>query len=264
MQLIQGRIFGMFFLLLSFAIFYFFMSRAMRGRVSKMRSLAGLQAMPESVGKAAETNRPVHFTPGTVGFTGGVAGYAAQTFAGLSVLSYVSKLTAKYKVPLYVTVAYGELIPVVEATIRESYTSEGRVDAVSSETHVLFYPIALSNAPYASGVLGLFERIRPASNIMIGGFYFEALAIAEQGFVQGAIQIAGTAMTHQIPFFVAACDYALIGEEIFVAGAIASQDVTLLGSITGQDVLKAIILALLVLGFTIQNLGVDILSIFKL
>ena len=235
----------------------------MKGKVSKMRSLAGLQAIPESIGKAAETNRPVHYTPGTVGFSGGVVGYAAQTFAGLSVLSHVSKLTAKYKVPLYVTVAYGELIPVVESVVRESYASEGRADAVSTETHVLYFPIALSNAPYASGVLGLFERIKPASNIMIGGFYFEALAISEQGFVQGAIQIAGTAMTHQIAFFVAACDYTLIGEEIFVAGAIVSQDATLLGSITGQDLLKIIVIAMLVGGFILQNLGVDFLSIMK-
>jgi hypothetical protein len=263
MQLISGRIFAFVFMLMSFAIFYAFMRRAMKGKVRKMRPLAGLQAIPESIGKAAETNRPVHYTPGTVGFSGGVAGNASQTFAGLSVLSHVAKLTAKYKVPLYVTVAYGELIPVVESVVRESYTSENRADAVSSETHVIFFPIAISNAPYASGVLGLFERIKPAANIMIGAFYFEALAISEQGFVQGAIQIAGTAMTAQIAFFVAACDYTLIGEEIFVAGAVVSQDATLLGCITGQDLLKAIVFAMLVGGFILQNLGVDLLRIMS-
>jgi hypothetical protein len=180
------------------------------------------------------------------------------------VLSHVSRLAAKYKVPLYVTIAYGELLPVVESIVRESYASEGRADAVGSDTQVLYFPIALSNAPYASGVLGLFERVKPASNIMIGGFYFEALAISEQGFVQGAIQIAGTAMTHQIAFFVAACDYTLIGEEIFVAGAVVSQDRTLLGSITGQDLLKIVVIALLAGGFVLQNLGVNVLSILKI
>ncbi len=98
---------------------------------------------------------------------------------------------------------------------------------------------------------------------MIGAFYFEALMISEQGFIQGAMQIAGTAMTAQIAFFVAACDYTLIGEEIFVAGAVVSQDTTLLGSIAGQDLVKAILIALLVGGFIIQNLGVNLLAILN-
>jgi hypothetical protein len=255
MQLTSGTVFPFVFLLLSFAIFYVFMRRALQGKVRKMRSLAALQAIPESIGKAAETNRPVHFNPGTVGFSGAVAGNAAQTFAGLSVLSYVAKLTAKYKVPLYVTLSYGELIPVVESIAREAYASENRADAVSRETHILYFPVAISNAPFVSGVLGLFERVKPAANIMIGGAYYESLAISEQGYVIGAIQIAGTAMVSQIPFFVAACDYTLIGEEIFVAGAVVSQDATILGSIVGEDLLKIILLAMLIGGFLLQNLG---------
>jgi hypothetical protein len=263
MQFITGRIFVLFFLLLSFAIFYLFMRQAMKGKVRKMRTLAGLQAIPEAIGKAAETNHPVHYSAGTVGFSGGTSGYAAQTFAGLSVLSYVAQLTAKYKVPLYVTTAAAELIPVMEANIRESYTKENRVDAAATETQVIFFPCAISNAPYASGVTGLLERVRPAASIMIGAFYFEALMISEQGFIQGAMQIAGTAMTAQIAFFVAACDYTLIGEEIFVAGAVISQDTTLLGSIAGQDLVKAILIALLVGGFIIQNLGVNLLALLN-
>ena len=38
--------------------------------------------------------------------------------------------------------------------------------------------------------------------------------LSETGFDAGAIQVAGTAMVSQIPFFIAACDYTLIGEEI--------------------------------------------------
>jgi len=263
MQLIAGRIFGAVFLLISFLIIYLYMTKAVKVSVPKIRTMAGLEAIPESIGRAAETGRPVHYTPGTAGFSGATAGFAAQTFAGLSVLTYVSRLTAKYKVPLYVTLAYGEHIPLVESILRESYTFEGRPEAVATETKILYFPIATSNAPYASGVLGLFERVKPASNIMIGPFYFEALAIAEQGFIEGAMQIAGTAMTYQIPFFVVACDYTLIGEEIFAAGAVVSQDKPLLGSIAGQDIVKIITILLLIGGFILQNLGIDFLSILK-
>ena len=59
----------------------------------------------------------------------------------------------------------------------------------------------------------------------------------------GAIQIAGTAQPAQLPFFVAACDYTLIGEEFFAASAYLSGEPDQLGSLKGQDVGKIIVAA---------------------
>ncbi len=42
-------------------------------------------------------------------------------------------------------------------------------------------------------------------------------------------------MPSQLPFFVAACDYTLIGEELFAASAYLSGDPQQLGSLKGQD-----------------------------
>jgi hypothetical protein len=64
--------------------------------------------------------------------------------------------------------------------------------------------------------------------------------LAEMGNSIGAIQVAGTAMPSQLPFFVAACDYTLIGEEFFAASAYLSGEPHQLGSLKGQDVGKAI------------------------
>jgi hypothetical protein len=52
----------------------------------------------------------------------------------------------------------------------------------------------------------------------------------------------------QIPFFIAACDYTIIGDEYYAASAYLSREPTLLGSLVGQDYSKAIILALIVIG----------------
>jgi hypothetical protein len=57
----------------------------------------------------------------------------------------------------------------------------------------------------------------------------------------GAIQVAGTAQPAQLPFFVAACDYTLIGEEFFAASAYLSGSPEELGSLKGQDVGKVIV-----------------------
>jgi hypothetical protein len=45
-----------------------------------------------------------------------------------------------------------------------------------------------------------------------------------------------------------ACDYCLIGEELYAASAYLSREPKLLGSLKGQDAGKAILLAVLVLG----------------
>ena len=54
----------------------------------------------------------------------------------------------------------------------------------------------------------------------------ESLILAETGNTIGAIQVAGTAMPAQLPFFVAACDYTLIGEEFFAASFIECPSVS--------------------------------------
>ena len=88
----------------------------------------------------------------------------------------------------------------------------------------------------------------------MGKFYAESLILAETGNSIGAIQIAGTASQSQIPFFVTACDYTLIGEEFFAASAYLSDKPELVGAVKGQDLIKVIILCLMFGGVLIRLL----------
>ena len=88
----------------------------------------------------------------------------------------------------------------------------------------------------------------------MGKFYAESLILAETGNSIGAIQIAGTASQSQIPFFVTACDYTLIGEEFFAASAYLSDKPELVGAVKGQDMIKVIILILIFLGIILRML----------
>ena len=96
-------------------------------------------------------------------------------------------------------------------------------------------------------------RERPAAHIMMGYFYAESLLLTETGSTTGAIQIAGTAMPSQLPFFVAACDYTLIGEEFFAASAYLSGEPHQLASRKGQDVGKVIGGVLIVVGCLVAS-----------
>jgi len=109
---------------------------------------------------------------------------------------------------------------------------------------------------YVAAVDGIMVREKPATCFYLGAFFAESLIMAETGNSIGAIQIAGTAQPAQLPFFVAACDYTLIGEELFAASAYLSGEPKQLGSLKGQDVGKIIAVIFIALGVVFSTLGV--------
>jgi hypothetical protein len=90
---------------------------------------------------------------------------------------------------------------------------------------------------------------------MVGAFWAEALFIAESGNRCGALQIAGTASTNQIPFFVASCDFTLIGQEIYAASAYLSPEPSTTGGLIVQDWGKMLGMALVVIGAVLVTFG---------
>ena len=64
---------------------------------------------------------------------------------------------------------------------------------------------------FTAAVSARMVRERPATNFFIGHFFAESLILTETGQSTGAIQIAGMADPTQLPFFIATCDYTLIG-----------------------------------------------------
>jgi hypothetical protein len=77
--------------------------------------------------------------------------------------------------------------------------------------------------------------------------------MAETGNSTGAIQIAGTDSDSQLPFFIASCDYTLIGEELYAASAYLSKEPLLLGSLKGQDWGKLILMVCIFIGVIMES-----------
>jgi hypothetical protein len=98
-------------------------------------------------------------------------------------------------------------------------------------------------------------RDRPAANIYMGSFYAESLFMAETGNLTGAIQIAGCDQVTQLPFFVCACDYTLLGEELYASSAYLGREPNQLATIAAQDWAKALAAAAVVLALLLSALG---------
>ncbi|MBQ7528380.1 hypothetical protein IJT10_00555 [bacterium] len=214
-------------------------SLAKKGKNLFIREIFGLSALDEAVGRATEMGKPVLFVPGV----GEVD--STQTMAALSILGYVSDCTADYDIPIIVPNCSPIVMSMAQDIAEHAYIKAGRPD-----TYVEDYICYISGDQFgfASGTCGMMVREKPAAIFYMGTFLAEALILAETGYSTGAIQIAGTASASQLPFFVASCDYTLIGEELYAASAYLSKDPEQIGSLKGQDVAKAIIMILIILG----------------
>ncbi len=218
-------------------LIFWFVYHARRGKELFVRRIAGLDAVDEAVGRATEMGRAILYVPG-LSSVGDVA-----TIAALNILGEVARKAAQYDTTLLVPNRDPIVYTVAQAVVKESYTKEGRPDAYK-EDNVFF--ITDAQFAYAAAVDGIMVREKPATNFFLGMFWAESLILAETGASTGAIQIAGTDSVFQLPFFITACDYTLIGEELYAASAYLSREPTLLASLKAQDWGKMIIIALVI------------------
>lgn len=210
---------------------------ASRGARIEVRPIAGLAALEEAVGRATEMGRPMLFVPGIMDLN------EIQTVAGLTVLSRVGALAAEYDTELEVPTARSLVMTAAREVVEAACLSVGRPEAFDADR---IHYVTDEQFGYVAEVCGWMARERPAACFYLGQFFAESLLFAEAGQATGALQIAGTAEASQLPFFVAACDYTLLGEELFAASAYLSGEPSQLGSLQGQDWGK--LLALILLG----------------
>jgi hypothetical protein len=225
----------------------YYIRRARSGEHLFIRKIAGLDAVDEAVGRATEMGRPILFVAGT-GYVNDIG-----TVAALNVLGEIAKKTAEYGTRLLVPVRDPVVFTVAREVAKGAYAAAGHPDTYDPDS-VQF--VVENSLAYASAVSGMIVREQPAANFLLGYFGGESLILAETGSTTGAIQIAGTDATTQLPFFVVACDYTLMGEELYAASAYLSREPLMVGALKGEDIGKLVFMVLLVVG-TIVAIAFD-------
>ncbi len=224
-------------IILLVVVVLWYIRRARRGEELFIRKIPGLEAVDEAVGRATEMGRPVLYVAGT--------GYMSDigTVASMNLLGEIAKKTAEYNTPIMVPARDPVVYTVSREVVKGAYTAAGRPDAWDPNSVFFLVENALA---YAGAVSGIMVRDKPATNFFMGPFHAESLILAETGAATGAIQIAGCDMVTQLPFFVVACDYTLLGEELYAASAYLAREPLMLGALKGQDMGKLVFMILLV------------------
>lgn len=235
---------------------------AKRGAATYVRPIAALTALDEAVGRATEMGRPMLFVPGIVDLD------QIETIAGLTVLSRVAKTAAEYDAVLEVPTSRTLVMTAAQECVEAACLEAGRPESFNPDR---IYYVTDEQFGYVAYVCGWTTREKPAACFYLGKFFAESLLLSEVGNSVGAIQIAGTAEASQLPFFVAACDYTLLGEELFAASAYLSREPQQLGTLKGQDAGKVLAAVLLLGGcllatwaaFQPQSVGAEAYHYFR-
>lgn len=235
---------------LFYVLVMFMVKRAKTGQPLWFRRIAGIDAIDEAIGRATELGKPVLYVPGTQNIEN------IQTIASIQLLTSVASKAANYDIPIIVPLNRAFMVTVAEEAVKQGFLNAGRPDAFMRD-NVRY--MSDEQFAFTSGVTGIMMREKTAAHFFLGAFYAESLILSEVGFTSGAIQIAGTANTHQLPFFVVACDYTLIGEEYFATSALVTRDLEMMGTLKATDYMKGFIIVCLLASMVLEMFGVQFL-----
>lgn len=219
-----------------------------RARSSKelfIRRIPGLNAIDEAVGRATEMGKPILMVPG---LSDPVNAIAVQA---INICAYVTKTAAKFSNPILMCAYSASMYTLAQEVIRDVYQQEGVPERFDPDS-VRF--ISDRQFAFAAGVSGIIHREQTAAAFFLGEFYAESLIFAETANSIGAIQVASSTEATQTPFFIAACDYVLIGDEFYAASAYLTREPVLVGSLVGQDWAKLFAITCILCGAVSQSI----------
>lgn len=217
----------------------FNIARAKQNENLYIRRISGLNAIDEAIGRSTEMGRPVLMVPG-------LGDLNAISMQAINIFAYVTKTAARFSNPIRLCCGNAAVYTLAQEVIRDVYQSEGMIEQMHADS-VQF--VSDRQFAFAAGVSGIILREKTAASFFMGEFFAESLIFAETANSIGAIQVASSTENTQTPFFIAACDYVLIGDEFYAASAYLTREPVLVGSLIGQDWCKVLVGLTVVVGF---------------
>jgi len=219
-----------------------------------LRRIEGVEKIDEAIRRATEMGRPVLSSTGIDPL---YSTCAPAIIANLDIIGHLAQETAKLGTQLILAIGPSDVLPLATEIYREGCVAAGVPEAFR-EDNVRF--ITDEQWPYTAAIFGIMEREKPAANIFIGRYHAEALHFGVIGKRTGAITIAGNTELGMSSFFVVSCDYTLLGEEVYAAGAYLSNNISRINAISSQDIIKWISVALTMIGAIAVTMGSSIFT----
>lgn len=202
------------------------------------------------VGLSIEDGKRLHVSLGHGGLFEARGGPA---LAGLALLRNIAERTSVSDMPSVATAGDSTLGLLTQDTLQAGYQAAGVGEAY---VHTMGRISGLTPFSYAAGAMHVAHNENVSTNILLGHFGPEAGLLAESSERAKATLIGATDdLAGQSVLFASAQD-ALIGEELFAAGAYLDARPAHLASLTVQDIFRWTIILALIGGSAAKFIGV--------
>ena len=207
---------------------------------AKLRDIPALTRLFRTLGLSVEDGTRLHISLGRGSFLDSRGG---SGLAGLAVLRYIAERTSVSDEPAVASAGDPALGLLAQDTLQAGYQAAGVEELYVPTTGRV---TGLTPFGYAAGAMNISQNENVSTNIMLGHFGPEAALLAEASDRENITVIgASDDLAGQAVLFANTQD-ALIGEELFAAGAYMGAGASHTASLTVQDILRwAIIVALL-------------------
>jgi hypothetical protein len=203
-----------------------------------MRAIPAYDAIPLMTGEAIEAGRPVHVSIGSAGLGG-----SSTPLMLASAEAFYQVATRNLSGSTVLTLSDASALPVAYGTLRYAYAT--RRERLGNST-VRWYPSGDRSLSFAAALTGVLGDDKVSGNVLVGSFgpeialVLEAAARRRQSSIAGSADLDGQAVAYGM------ADQALIGEELFVAGAYLGGSATQRSSVVTLDLLRwLLVLAIL-------------------
>ncbi|MBV6391519.1 MAG: hypothetical protein KPEEDBHJ_00727 [Anaerolineales bacterium] len=215
-----------------------------------LREIPAFVRLARAVGLSIEDGKRLHVSLGHGGLFEARGGPA---LAGLALLRNIAERTSVSDMPSVATAGDSTLGLLTQDTLQAGYQAAGVGEAY---VHTMGRISGLTPFSYAAGAMHVAHNENVSTNILLGYFGPEAGLLAESSERAKATLIGATDdLAGQSVLFASAQD-ALIGEELFAAGAYLDARPAHLASLTVQDIFRWTIILALIGGSAAKFIGV--------
>jgi hypothetical protein len=206
-----------------------------------LRDIPALKRLYRTLGLSIEDGTRLHILLGHGSLLDARGGSA---LAGLSMLRHIAEKTSVSDKPVVASAGDPAIGLLTQDTIQSGYHA-ANVDELYVPTTGRV--TGLSPFGYAAGAMHITHNENVSANIMIGHFGAEAALLADSSDRANVVVIGASDDPAGQAVLFASTQDALVGEELFAAGAYLGAGVSHRASLTLQDILRwLVILALLV------------------
>ena len=232
------------------AILLFGITLWKRKSPASLREIPALTSLYRTLGLSIEDGTRLHISLGTGSLLDARGGSA---LAGLAMLRHLAERTSVSVEPSIASAGDPTLGLLTQDTLQAGYQAAGVEELYVPTTGRV---TGLSPFGYAAGAMNISQNENVSANIIIGHFGPEAALLAEASDRDNVVVIgASDELTGQAVLFANTQD-ALIGEELFSAGAYLGAGASHVASLTVQDILRWLVILALLGGAVAKLLGV--------